>query len=85
MLGNMETSEIVKRLYPIFRDVFDDDSITISPEMVADDVAQWDSLNNIRLMITIEQTFGIHFDTSEITGLANIGELIQVISDKLGD
>lgn len=81
----METSKIIKRLNPIFCEVFDNDSIIINLEMVAADVEQWDSLNNIRLMITIEQSFGIHFDTAEITGLVNVGELIQLISDKLSD
>lgn len=80
----METSEIVRRLNPIFRDVFDDDSINVNPKMVAADVAQWDSLGNIRLMISIEEAFGVRFDTAEITGAANVGELIQAISDKLG-
>jgi acyl carrier protein len=80
----MEHSEIITRLNPVFRETFDDDSIEISPEMVAADVDQWDSLNNIRLMVRIEEIFGIIFDTPELTGLANVGELIKTIAGKLG-
>jgi acyl carrier protein len=80
----MEQSEIITRLNPVFRETFDDDSIEISPEMVAADVDQWDSLNNIRLMVRIEEIFGITFDTPELTGLTNVGELIKTIAGKLG-
>lgn len=79
----MEHSEIITRLNPIFRETFDDDSINIYPEMVAADVDQWDSLNNIRLMVRIEEIFDITFDTPELTGLSNVGELIKTISGKI--
>lgn len=79
----VETNEIINRLNTIFREVFDDDTINVNPKMVASDVAQWDSLGNIRLMISIEEAFGISFDTDEIAGSADVGELIQAISDKV--
>jgi len=78
----MKISEIVWRLNLIFREVFDDDSINITLKMAAVDIALWDSLNNIRLMISIEEAFGIRFDTAEITGFSNVGEIVQAISDK---
>ena len=80
----MTNTDIINRLNPLFREIFDDDSISINPEMVAADVEQWDSLNNIRLMVAIEEVFGVIFETSELTGLANVGELIETIQGKLG-
>jgi acyl carrier protein len=35
----------------IFRDVFDDDTVIATPELKADDVAEWDSLSHIRLIL----------------------------------
>jgi acyl carrier protein len=80
----MTNADISNRLNPLFREIFDDDSICINPGMVAADVEQWDSLNNIRLMVAIEEVFGITFETSELTGLANVGELLETIRGKLG-
>lgn len=73
----------LERLAPIFRDVFDDESITPHSEMTAKEVAEWDSLGHIRLMVAIELAFGIKFSTSEISNLANVGELVSVIEKKL--
>jgi acyl carrier protein len=78
----MEYSEIIKSLNNIFCELFDDDSIIITPQMVAADLELWDSLNNIRLMVRIEEIFGIIFDTAEFTSLANVGELIKTIEGK---
>lgn len=73
----------LERLTPIFRDVFDDESITPHMAMTAKEVAEWDSLGHIRLMVAIEQALGIKFSTSEISNLANVGELVAVIEKKL--
>lgn len=73
----------LEKLAPIFQDVFDDDSIVPHPAMTAKEVAEWDSLGHIRLMVAIEQAFGIKFSTSEISNLANVGELVVVIEKKL--
>ena len=40
----MEKNEIVARLTPIFRDVFNDDALIVSEGMTAADVPTWDSL-----------------------------------------
>ena len=73
----------LEKLTPIFRDVFDDESIIPHLAMTAKEVAEWDSLGHIRLMVTIEQAFAIKFTTSEISSLANVGELVAVIEKKL--
>jgi hypothetical protein len=39
----MTEAEVLKQLTPVFHDVFDDDSIVLSPEMTANDIEGWDS------------------------------------------
>ena len=34
----MTEAEVLKQLTPVFHDVFDDDSIVLSPEMTANDI-----------------------------------------------
>jgi acyl carrier protein len=74
--------QISTRLTTTFRDVFDDDSLVPSPAMTAKNVAEWDSLNHIRLMVSIEKGFGIAFTTAEVAGFANVGQLVDAIAAK---
>jgi acyl carrier protein len=77
--------DITERLTKVFRIVFDDESIVLSPELTANDVDGWDSLSHINLLIAIELEFGIEFKQNEIQNFANVGELIQSIEKKLAE
>jgi len=75
----MDEQAIYDRLAKIFEDVFDEDSIKITPELTARDVDGWDSLTHIRLMLTVEKAFKIKFSASEIGKLENVGDLVKLI------
>ena len=70
-------------LQEIFRDVFDDGELTISPEMTANDVDGWDSLSHVNLIIAVESRFGFRFGQKEILTLKNVGDLVCCIDKKL--
>lgn len=78
----METNQIWEVLTEVFREVFDDESLEPHPEMVAKDVDLWDSLSNIRMIVAIEQKMNFQFTAAEISDLANVGELVKVISKR---
>lgn len=75
----MNDAEIYQKLVPIFRDVFDDDDLALRPDMTADDVAEWDSMSHIRLVLTIERQFKLAFPASRISQLKNVGDLVALI------
>jgi acyl carrier protein len=75
----MDEAQIYARLTDIFEDVFDDDSIKLTPGLSAKDVDGWDSLTHIRLLLTIEKAFATRFSTSEIGELKNVGDLVALI------
>jgi acyl carrier protein len=75
----MDEPEIYARLAKIFEDVFDDESIALTPELSAKDVDGWDSLTHIRLLLTVEKAFKTKFTTSEIGKLENLGDLVALI------
>lgn len=79
----MSRDAIYQRLTEILRDVFDDDAITATPGLTARDVAGWDSLAHLRIMLNAEQAFHINFAASQISGLQNVGELVALIESKL--
>jgi acyl carrier protein len=79
----MNSQQIYVRLTEIFESVFDEDSITLTPELSAKDVDGWDSLTHVRLMLTVEKAFKIKFSTSEVGKLQNVGELVALIEAKI--
>jgi acyl carrier protein len=79
----MDEPQIYQRLTEIFQEIFDEDSIEVTPKLSADDVDGWDSLTHIRLILTIEKVFKIKFSTTEIGKLANVGDLVALIQGKV--
>jgi acyl carrier protein len=80
---HMETPELYEKFTSILHDVFDDDDLVARPDLTANDVDGWDSLAHIRLVLTVERTFGIKFSASEIAQVKNVGEFINLIHSKL--
>jgi acyl carrier protein len=80
----MSDKEVYQKLTPVFQSVFDDDELTVRPDLTAAEVDGWDSLSHIRLMLTVEKTFGVKFSASEIGKLTNVGDLAQLIQTKTG-
>ncbi len=76
--------DIYGELCLVFRDVFDDDKITIGPSTTSSDIADWDSKNHILLTLTTEDRFGIRFRTAELEMLRNVGDFARLIEEKLG-
>lgn len=73
---------ITATVQDIFRDVLDNDSLTIADTMTAADVDGWDSLAHISLLTSIEKTFGMRFSLSEIDSFASIGDIIDCVMKK---
>lgn len=73
---------VYSTLTEIFNDVFDC-NIHLTPELAMEDVDGWDSLSHIRLMIAIEQRFGVKFNAAEVASFFNIGQLVDLVQMKL--
>jgi acyl carrier protein len=78
----MQQQELYTRLTEIFRDVFDDETLVATPELTANDVKDWDSVNHITLVVAIEQEFGIKFKTAELEKMKNVGQMVEQIEKK---
>jgi acyl carrier protein len=76
----MEKAIIWGTCRQIFQEVFEDEQLSIGPETSADDIEGWDSLTHIQLLVIIEKAFRIRFNTGEIAGLANVGEMVELIA-----
>ena len=78
----MDEQQIYAQLEEIFQNVFDEDSIQVTPQLSAKDVDGSDSLTHIRLMLAVEKAFKVKFSTSEIGKLENVGDLVGLIKTR---
>ncbi len=79
----MTREEVYDKLNEVFRDVFEDEDITVNDNTTADDIDDWDSLEHINLINAIEQEFGIKFNMGQIVSMKNVGEMVNIIESKL--
>ena len=78
----MTKTEAMEALTPIFREVFDDDSIVLTDETTAADVEGWDSVEHFNLISEIESTFKMRFKMKEVSGMKNVGELAEIVAER---
>ena len=80
----MTREAVFEKLNTIFRDNFDDDDISLTDETSADDIEDWDSLEQINLVVAIQDAFGIKFNIDEVNAMKNVGEMADAILAKTG-
>lgn len=67
----------------IFREILDEESLTLTRETTASDVDGWDSLSHIQLIVAIEKKFNLKFSSREILSWKNVGELLDSLCSKI--
>ena len=78
-MGKMSREEVYEKLNELFRDVFDDEDITVTDTTTADDIEEWDSLEHINLLAAVEQEFGMKFNMGQGVSMKNVGEMVDII------
>ena len=64
----------------IFREVFDNDSMEITYETNSDIIDDWDSVNHVKLVLSIEEEFDIRFDMEAVSYVSTIRKFVEVIN-----
>ena len=80
----MTREAVFEKLNMIFRDNFDDDEICLTDATSAEDIEDWDSLEQINLVVAIQDAFGIKFNIEEVNAMKNVGEMADAILAKTG-
>ena len=79
----MSREEVFEKLNEVFRDVFDDEEITVTDATTADDIEEWDSLEHINLLAAVEQEFGMKFNMGQVVSMKNVGEMADFIISQI--
>ena len=78
----MDREKITEKLNEVFRDVFDNEDITVTDATTADDIEEWDSLEHISLIAAVEKAFKMRFTMKEVSGMKNVGEMINILCER---
>ena len=80
----MNQTEILAKMQTVFDDVFLDD-VTVTPELSAKDVEEWDSLLQISLVLGVEKAFNVRFRVGEVEATKNLGEFANLIQRRMNE
>lgn len=80
----MDNTEILHKVEAVFRDVLDDEEITLVTTTTANDIEDWDSLTHVELVRAVEKAFDIRFTSVEILAWKNVGEMVESVARHKG-
>ena len=80
-MGSTDKNNIDFKIIKIAKTVFKKKKLNIKSN--PRDVQEWDSLNHIRLMISLQENFRIKFDLYEITNINSLEKWSKLIKKKL--
>ena len=76
----MTREEVIEKLTPIARAIFENQEMVLSDDMSAEDVATWTSLSFMQFLTEIENQFGFKFKMMELFNLKTMGNIIDSIT-----
>ena len=76
------TNEVKAKVVTIMQTVFDLPDLNPVDDLFYGEIPEWDSFNQVNLMITIESEFGIDFSPEEIGTLKSLNTIVQCILAK---
>ncbi|WP_037296934.1 acyl carrier protein, partial [Ruminococcus flavefaciens] len=76
---------IVKELQDIFIDVFEDNSIIITPDFALEDIEEWDSLEFISIIEEIKDVFNVGIGIHDLANCEYVKDLIDLIENSSED
>lgn len=81
--ATMTREQVFETLNEVFQDVFDDMSIEVDEHTTSDDIDEWDSLEHINLIASVEQEFGVKFNMGQVNTMKNVGEMVDIILSQI--
>jgi acyl carrier protein len=81
----MLKDKILDGITNVVQDVLDLPDLKLTRETTAQDVEGWDSVNNITIIVATEARFGVKFRPAQLDEITNVGDLIDLVYDKLAN
>ncbi len=76
----MKSSKL-QRVQVIFREVLDDERLTITGDFSQNDSSDWDSVATVQIVLATEREFGVRLPTELVAQLKDVGQLLSALPD----
>jgi acyl carrier protein len=67
------------RLKKIIVEVLDDPSVEYGDDLSTANCGAWDSVATVRIVLSVEQEFGVRFTTAEVAEVNSVGKLHELL------
>ncbi len=84
-MPELSAETVLEELQPIFRDALNEPTLTVTRDSSAFNTPNWDSLAHIDLISMVEMRFKVKFALGELHEMKNVGDMIDLILEKLED
>ena len=73
---------LLHQINTVFQEIFDDPRLVVSENTTPDDISDWDSVAHVKLVLSLEDLFGIQFTTEEVAGLHSVGDFMRALGSR---
>lgn len=73
---------VMTTMQRLFREIFDDDGLVVTPETCCDDIDGWDSVAQVKLMLAVEEAFDFQFDNDDISSIRTVGDFAASVESR---
>ncbi len=70
------------RVQALFQEVFDDDDLVIGDNTSQSNLDGWDSFHQVKLVISVEEEFGVKLSIEEAIGLVSVAKVKELLIAK---
>lgn len=75
--------DVDRRIRDVMAEVFEVDPAAIGDGFHRDDAPGWDSLNHLRMVSALEETFGIRFTMKEVGEMERYATIRRLVLERL--
>ena len=73
---------VLAEITDVVRQVLEDRTIELAAATPFDDMAGWDSMSHIAILVEAECRFDVVFDLAEVDAVPTVGHLVRLIQSK---
>jgi acyl carrier protein len=74
--------EALAKLTDIFRDLFLDDGLVVTPATSPVNIEDWDSLAQVSLIAAVEKSFRVRFLADDLAAIDSVAALLTVLKER---
>lgn len=78
----MTNKQNFEKIVQIISDLFDVEPSAVSASSGPPTIANWDSMQHLNLVLSLEETFEMQFDPPEIEAMRSVGAILDVVDRK---